>query len=1141
MFQTTRTGKVLFGLILAILNFCPCYDLHAQNVAKDVSGKKLVKIENSAGSATTLNNNPPPQMPNWPKALPSSSYFHWGATARLADLDNDGDFEIIDVHEDNKAFAWHFDGTPLSGWENGVQLTGRPSSIIATANVTGDHKKEIFIALQANIVDALKFDGTFLPGWPVYGSGYLYNIAISPTLYDIDGDGILEVIFASGSQIAIHRTDGTVYPGWPFVTNSSGEAGYGDISATAAVGDLQGNGTKPEIIVIANAGAVPEVRVYALNIDGTLLPGWPKIIPNETHSYSAPTLADLDNNGDLEILVTTYTPNDVSHIYVFNHDGTMVSGFPVEWGSPQTYSQAVVGDVDGNGDLEIFSGTHDNLSYFNFYGWHHDGQAIQNWPLHVILVDPSALLFDIDGDGNIEILTISVPGLDFYAFEFDGALVSGFPFTDPGNISELGSASVGDVDNDGDFELAYTNRGIDFQGAHINLWDFNTPIYSDKVEWGTMHHDNRNTNLYEQPVSGALQQNTTWWGRIKVRNTVTVPAGKTLNLQGGTTVHFAPGAVLNVSGQIKVTGTQYEPVVFDSNSNANFSSGSTVTINPGATVTVEGTLSIASGATITGGGGIVTSGSGKIFVTNSASALASNNSRKLARDSNGNYHLVFETNGEVCYEKLTSSGAITEFRRLSNGLTDGVKSHPSIYVRDNNIYVVWQKNTGSSHDITFHKSTDYGATWPTSNRKTLATNVGANPPLPVIASPTTNELLVVYRTATNLSYRTSSNYGNTWNTAAAVPSSGPYGNSPSFAVNTAYWGSPRTALVNATEGGVGTIFYRYYKNGDSTGWASLLKNLSIIVPGSYTGHKNPSLASWGNSGFGLHVAWEAANNHVIIHRKANSWVDWPNAYSVTYYEQQSLPSITGLASNTAELLFQLYGQNSIYKIYYDGGPYWNQAPVYVGSGINPSVSVISLGMTEAKYVWTAIASPSSVPPYEIKLSSETLNKTTSSLKVAYHRSIAIIDTTTQNWLEVRLDKLAVKTKTGEEFAIPFVEAKEDANTLTPANAFTNLASSPITLPANAESLFVRCQVNGQGLSSIKKRDTAINVEITFAPKNNATFKRPVINTSAEGLPATVRIIAVAASNLANKEINLRAQVSGIRQQIVAHRQSWPYF
>ncbi len=513
----------------------------------------------------------------------------------------------------------------------------------------------------------------------------------------------------------------------------------------------------------------------------------------------------------------------------------------------------------------------------------------------------------------------------------------------------------------------------------------------------------------------------------------------------------------------------------------------TLTIDPGVTLYVDGTLVIGKNVTITGGGQIVTRGSGKILPTNSATALASNNSRKLTRDVIGNYHLVFETEGEVCYEKLTSSGAITEFRRLSNGVADGVKSSPCIDARDGNILVVWQKNTGSSHDITFHKSTDYGATWPTSNRIVIASAVGSNPPLPVIVGARTNEVLVVYRIATNLSSRASSNYGSTWGAITAVPSSGSSGNSPALAANNTnyYSGNARACLVNAATGGNGAIFYRYYKNGpDSTGWGSLLKNLSIIVPGSYTGHKNPSLAPKGNNSVGLHVAWEAnsGSNSVIIHRKATDYLTWPNVYSATYYEQQQQPSITGLQYDTAELLFKYASQNYIYKMHYDG-TYWNQAPVFVGNGVNPSASIMPLGTTGAKYVWTAVASPSSQPPYEIKLSSETLTKSTASpLATIYHRSIAVIDTTADNWLEVRIDKLAVQTKSGEELTIPFAEAKEDDNTLTPANAFANLASSPITLPFEAESLFVHCQVNGQGLSAIKKRESTINVEIASRRK-----------------------------------------------------------
>jgi hypothetical protein len=244
-----------------------------------------------------------------------------------------------------------------------------------------------------------------------------------------------------------------------------------------------------------------------------------------------------------------------------------------------------------------------------------------------------------------------------------------------------------------------------------------------------------------------------------------------------------------------------------------------------------------------------------------------------------------------------------------------------------------------------------------------------------------------------------------------------------------------------------------------------------------------------------------------------------NAAAELLFEHVDIePLPKSMASNHS--MAQAYSE--IYKIHYTGSSWDLNSLSYVNTGSTPSVSV---GNTTAKYVW---ASYSLTAPYQILTSPETLSKSNQTPRsVAYHRSIAIIDTTTENWLEVRLDKLAVTTKSGEEFTIPFAEAQEDDNTLTPAQAFTNLASSLIRLPAEAESLFVRCQINGQGLSSIKKRDNAINVEMALAIKNGATIKLPVINTSAEGLPETARTVAVAASSFAGREISLRAQVSGI--------------
>jgi hypothetical protein len=235
----------------------------------------------------------------------------------------------------------------------------------------------------------------------------------------------------------------------------------------------------------------------------------------------------------------------------------------------------------------------------------------------------------------------------------------------------------------------------------------------------------------------------------------------------------------------------------------------------------------------------------------------------------------------------------------------------------------------------------------------------------------------------------------------------------------------------------------------------------------------------------------------------------------------SQPNITGLSDSYAALVYQEPinpNETDIYKISYDGG--WGGA-LFVSTGANPSVSA---GNTTAKYVWTHGSSA----PYQIKMSTETLSKTGAGpLAMAYHRSVASIDTTTDAWLEVRLNELSVKTRRGEEFAIPFASAKEDSLTLTPANAFTNLASSPVAVSADAESLAVVCLVSGQGLLAIKNAAKPIVIELVFSGKKGATLRVPIITISTDGVPETKIRSARGMAAFAGDEVSVRMEVAGI--------------
>lgn len=266
------------------------------------------------------------------------------------------------------------------------------------------------------------------------------------------------------------------------------------------------------------------------------------------------------------------------------------------------------------------------------------------------------------------------------------------------------------------------------------------------------------------------------------------------------------------------------------------------------------------------------------------------------------------------------------------------------------------------------------------------------------------------------------------------------------------------------------------------------------------------------------MVWEArsgtsGNYYVIIHRKATDWGTWPSVYSATYYEQQKLPSITGLHDDTAELLFKYATQNQIYKMHYDG-TYWG-APVFVGEGTNPSVSV---GNTTAKYVWT----DGTTSPYQIKTSTETLSKTgLGTLAVAYHRATAVVDTASGAWFDMRLDKISVKTKTGKEFVIPFANAQEDPLTLTPAKAFDNLSSMPVVLPADAESLLVSYWNSGNSLSAIKTASNPLSVEIIVTNKSGNTIRMAALSAASENLPETKLLLTTPMSAFAGEEISVR--------------------
>lgn len=420
-----------------------------------------------------------------------------------------------------------------------------------------------------------------------------------------------------------------------------------------------------------------------------------------------------------------------------------------------------------------------------------------------------------------------------------------------------------------------------------------------------------------------------------------------------------------------------------------------------------------------------------------ADATAHNSGRRLMRDSSGNYHLVFGSGGEIFYRKnVSGSWQIT--RQLSGG--DGSNKYPSITERGGKVFVTWQRKNGSTHDIWFHRSSDGGATWPSGNRKKLASSVGASDPLPVITSVTTNNVVVVYRKGNNLESKHLSDNGSIQSTKTFT---GVTLNSPSVAnVNQQPSGSPTVALTYAS--GNNHVLYRFLDTG-SGNWSSAT-NLSIIVPETAV-HQTPSIACDGTISQVLNVAWHRVlGSGTIIYRKSTTHNTWPNEYTITFYGDQRRPSITSFGPYPKYILYQNNSSNNLNKLVFNYTGTWD-APTGLGQGQYPSVST---GSTQAKYVWTS----SGTSPYTINLSSETLMKEGSS-EPYYERQISWLDTTAGAHLTVRVKSLSLKTSKCETQTLALQPVSLDTvPDFTPATAFDYLVSAPTLLPADAESLVV---------------------------------------------------------------------------------------
>ncbi len=420
----------------------------------------------------------------------------------IGDIDNDGKLEIV------------------------ITTGGRPNSVTPEVNRNGG-----IIVYELDSAAGSSWQFSVKPGWPFVmpddmgagdggrqPDGVRDGIAAAPTLGDIDGDGDMEIItMAYDRRIRAFHHDGSVVDGWP-IQRESGDIILRGGESSAAIGDIDNDGLN-EVIIGTNSppwngddgsGPFPPqyntpdyslATLWAINGDSTLVPGFPVI--TEQNIQSSPALGDIDGDGDLEIVVGTGTfPGYVNgrQVYAWHGDGTLVSGWPRPTDDLMPSSPALA-DLDGDGILDVVIGCGLDAQPFcnRVYAWDGAGNNLPGFPLSTPYGTPfPPVVADVDGDAKLEILFTSLQANQIMAVQHNGS-GSAVSTSRSTNAINLSSPLVDDVDGDGFLETV-VGSATSTSGGQAAIYIFeeanSTAPDSASLPWRIFQRDPAHTALW---------------------------------------------------------------------------------------------------------------------------------------------------------------------------------------------------------------------------------------------------------------------------------------------------------------------------------------------------------------------------------------------------------------------------------------------------------------------------------------------------------------------------------------------------------------------------------------------------------------------------------------------------------------------
>jgi len=323
-----------------------------------------------------------------------------------ADLDGDGDMDVLSASIDDDKIAW-YENTDGKGTFSDQKILNSQADAawsVFAADIDGDGDEDVLSAQW--IGDKITwYENTDGLG-NFSASNAITNDPAGITAFvraaDLDGDGDMDVLSASlqnDEVVWYNNTDGLGTFSAKNLIDTQSDGSY-----TLDVADLDGDGDMDVMSASVNADQV----AWYENTDGLGTFSAAKIITTQADGANFVQAADIDGDGDLDVLSTSEVDDKVAWYKNENGLGNFSSQIIISEDVVHPISVKAF-DFDGDGDLDVVSGS----SQDNKVAWYENMDGLGNFSSQKV-IGPSLAVApavvhgaDLDGDGDMDLIVAS--------------------------------------------------------------------------------------------------------------------------------------------------------------------------------------------------------------------------------------------------------------------------------------------------------------------------------------------------------------------------------------------------------------------------------------------------------------------------------------------------------------------------------------------------------------------------------------------------------------------------------------------------------------------------------------------------------------------------------------------------------------